>query len=110
MGLSNAPAVFQAEMNQFFGSHLNTCLCIYLDDILLISKTEEEHFQHLRLVLDILKRNDLKATISKCDFFKSELQILGHLVPAARMQPDHPMGQLFQTGQFQRMCMRCAVF
>jgi hypothetical protein len=47
MGLSNAPAVFQAEMSQLFGPHLHKCVCIYLDDILIFSKTEEEHFQHL---------------------------------------------------------------
>jgi hypothetical protein len=88
MGLSNAPAVFQAEMNQFFGPNLNKCVCIYLDDILIFSKAEEEHFKHLRLVLDVLNRNDFKAKLSKCDFFKNELKFLGHIVSAAGMQPD----------------------
>jgi hypothetical protein len=88
MGLSNAPAVFQAETNQFLGPHPNKCVCIYLDDILIFSKTQEEHFQHSRLVLDILKGNDLKAKLSKCDFFKSEHTFLAHIVSAAGMQPD----------------------
>jgi hypothetical protein len=69
MGLSNVPAVFEAEMNQCFGPHRNKCVCIYLDDIPIFSKTEGEHFQHLLLVLDILKRDDLNAKVRKCDFF-----------------------------------------
>jgi hypothetical protein len=88
MGLTNAPAVFQAEMNKVFGPHLNKCVCIYLDDVLVFSKTEEDHFQHLQLVLDILKRHDLKAKLSKCEFFQKELKFLGHIVSEAGMRPD----------------------
>jgi hypothetical protein len=80
MGLSNVPAVFEAEMNQCFGLHHNKCVCIYLDDIPIFSKTEDEHFQHLLLVLDIPKTDDLKAKVRKCDFFMSELMVLGHIV------------------------------
>jgi hypothetical protein len=52
MGLTNAPAVFQAQMNHMFGPHLHRFVCISLDDILISSKTEDEHFNHLQKVLD----------------------------------------------------------
>jgi hypothetical protein len=56
--------------------------------VLIFSRTEEEHFQHLEIVLDLLYRYSLKAKRSKCDFFKSELKFLGHIVSAKGMQPD----------------------
>jgi hypothetical protein len=56
MGLSNAPAVFQSVMNRLFFPHLNKCVCIYLDDILVFSKTEDEHYAHLSQVLAALRQ------------------------------------------------------
>jgi hypothetical protein len=88
MGLTNAPAVFQTKMNTLFGKHVNRWVCIYLDDVLIFSKTEEEHFQHIRWVLDILQKNGLKAKNSKCEFFKTELKFLGHIVSENGMKPD----------------------
>jgi hypothetical protein len=88
MGLTNAPAVFQAQMNQMVGPHLNRFVCIYLDDILIFSKTEDEHFHHLQQVLHTLRQKELKAKLSKCDFFKDELKFLGHIVSAKGIQPD----------------------
>ena len=52
MGLCNAPAVFQAAMNRIFGSYMNKFVCVYLDDILIYSNSEEEHLEHLRIVLE----------------------------------------------------------
>jgi len=54
-GLTNAPAVFQHAMNRVFGTHVSKCVCVYLDDILMFSRTKEEHFQHLELVLKLLR-------------------------------------------------------
>ena len=93
MGLSNAPAVFQAAMhfiamNKVFGPLLNKCVCVYLDDILVFSKTPEDHLQHLEKVLTILKQQNLKAKRKKCEFFKPELKFLGHIVSASGMRPD----------------------
>ena len=88
MGLSNAPAVFQAAMNKVFGSLLNKCVCVYLDDILIFSKTPEEHLRHVEQVLTILRDNNLKAKRAKCEFFKPELKFLGHIVSAGGMRPD----------------------
>ena len=87
-GLTNAPAVFQHMMNNIFRPYLNKFVCVYLDDILVYSKTPEEHLQHLRIVLNILKQHGFKARPSKCEFFKPELKFLGHIVGATGMKPD----------------------
>ena len=87
-GLTNAPTVFQHAMNRVFGTHLNKCVCVYLDDILIFSRSEEEHFQHLEMVLKLLRDSKLFAKMKKCDFFKPELKYLGHVVSTAGIKPD----------------------
>jgi hypothetical protein len=81
-GLCNAPAMFQSLMHSVFGKALNKYVCVYLDDILVFSKTKEEHLQHLRMVFDTLRTNGLRARREKCEFFKPELKFLGHIVSA----------------------------
>ena len=78
-GLTNAPATFQAVMNRMFG-HLHEFCVVYLDDILIFSKTPEEHEKHLDTVLQILEREGLYAKLKKCDFNKPELLYLGHII------------------------------
>jgi Reverse transcriptase (RNA-dependent DNA polymerase)/RNase H-like domain found in reverse transcriptase/Integrase zinc binding domain/Aspartyl protease len=87
-GLTNAPAVFQSIMNKLFGPGLNKFLCVYLDDLLVFSKTPEEHLQHLKWVFDRLTTSKLKARESKCHFFRRKLNFLGHVVSAEGMAPD----------------------
>ena len=87
-GLSNAPAVFQAVMNKLFGKALNKFVCVYLDDILVFSKTPEEHIEHLRWVLEKLRSTGLKAKLAKCHFFCAKLKFLGHEVSAQGLGPD----------------------
>ena len=79
-GLTNAPATFQAVMNSIFRKHLGKFVLVYLDDILIFSKNPEEHAQHLRIVLDIIRQHKLYAKMPKCEFNKPELQFLGHIV------------------------------
>jgi len=79
-GLTNAPATFQATMNNIFRQHVGKFVLVYLDDILIFSKTEAEHKQHLDAVLQLLRDNKLYAKMSKCQFFQEELAYLGHLV------------------------------
>ena len=67
-------------MNKVFQAHLGKFCLVYLDDILIFSKTEEEHLEHLRQVLDLLREHRFYAKISKCHFFKDELEYLGHIV------------------------------
>ena len=87
-GLTNAPSIFQTLMNDLFRENLNKFMCIYLDDILLFSKTVEEHFAHLTWVLDTLREAGFKACRVKCDFFRKELKFLGHIVSAQGVAPD----------------------
>ncbi|MEO0804518.1 MAG: retropepsin-like aspartic protease/reverse transcriptase, partial [Cyanobacteria bacterium J06642_2] len=96
MGLCNAPAVFQSAMNQIFAEQLNRFLCVYLDDLLIFSKSEDEHFEHLREVLHLLRANNRKAKMRKCEFFKRELKFLGHIVSAKGVKPDPKKVQVLQ--------------
>ncbi|KAH7621093.1 putative Transposon Tf2-9 polyprotein [Nannochloris sp. 'desiccata'] len=79
-GLSNAPATFSRLMMEIFKDYLYDFVLVYLDDILIFSKDEEEHEKHVRLVLDRLKEHNLIAKLSKCSFFQAEVEYLGFVV------------------------------
>jgi hypothetical protein len=80
MGLTNAPAEFMALMENTFRSELNQFVLVFLDDILVFSRTLEEHEEHLRVVLQRLREQKLFAKLSKCCFFRREVEFLGHFV------------------------------
>jgi hypothetical protein len=80
MGLTNAPAAFMALMENTFREELDKFVLVFLDDILVYSKTLEEHEQHLRVVLERLREKKLYAKLSKCQFFRQEVEFLGHYV------------------------------
>ena len=82
-GLTNAPATFMRLMNPIFHEYLDKFIIIYIDDILVYSKTDEEHDEHLRLVLTKLRDHRLYAKFSKCEFWLKKLIFLGHVVSAA---------------------------
>ncbi|GIL68882.1 hypothetical protein Vafri_22136, partial [Volvox africanus] len=88
-GLVNAPATFQAAMNRIFGPYIDRFVVCYLDDILVYSRTREEHLQHLRLVLDVLRREQLYAKLPKCHWLQPQVEYLGHIVSVdgVRMDP-----------------------
>ncbi|MGQ3144897.1 reverse transcriptase family protein, partial [Rhizobium oryzihabitans] len=79
-GLTNAPATFQRVMNNAFADVINGCALVYIDDILIMSKSVPEHFNHLRRVLELLRKHQFKAKLSKCEFLKTALKFLGHIV------------------------------
>ncbi|GBG88911.1 hypothetical protein CBR_g48523 [Chara braunii] len=79
-GLTNAPATFQAAMTTEFRDLLDRCVLIYLDDILVYSRTLDEHIVHLHVVFDRLRLAKYKANRDKCEFAKQELEYLGHFV------------------------------
>ena len=83
MGLTNAPAEFMALMENTFREELNRFVLVFLDDILIYSRTLEEHEQHLRTVLGRLKEQKLYAKLSKCQFMRQEVEFLGHYVGRA---------------------------
>ncbi len=79
-GLTNAPATFSRLMNYIFMDYLDKFVVVYLDDILVFSKNEEEHAEHLRLVLEKLREHQLYAKFSKCEFWLPEVTYLGHVI------------------------------
>jgi hypothetical protein len=87
-GLTNAPSTFQRVMNQVFQKQLNKFVLIYLDDILIFSKTAEEHIKHIEEVLEVIAKNDLSLKETKCHFFQQELKFLGHIISRDGIRPD----------------------
>nr|GEX84657.1 hypothetical protein [Tanacetum cinerariifolium] len=79
-GLTNVPAVFMDLMNKVCRPYLNKFVIVFIDDILINFKTREEHVEHLRLVLELLKKEKLYAKFSKCEFWLREVQFLGHMI------------------------------
>ncbi|KAI3695668.1 hypothetical protein L1987_78667 [Smallanthus sonchifolius] len=79
-GLTNAPAVFMDLMNRVCKPYLDQFVIVFIDDILIYSKNKEKHEEHLRLILELLKQEQLYAKFSKCEFWIREFQFLGHMV------------------------------
>ena len=82
-GLTNAPAHFMYLMNLVFLPELDKFVVIFIDDILIFSKNEEEHAEHLRIVLQRLREHKLYAKFSKCDFWLKKVRFLGHIISAS---------------------------
>jgi hypothetical protein len=87
-GLTNAPAVFMDLMNRVCRAFLDKSVIVFIDDILIYSKNEKEHEQHLRDVLEVLRREKLYAKFSKCEFWLQEVQFLGHVVSKDGVKVD----------------------
>jgi hypothetical protein len=87
-GLTNAPAYFMNIMNKVFMDELDKCVIVFIDDILVFSKTDEEHEEHLRTVLGKLRQHQLYAKFSKCEFWMEEVTFLGHVLLAKGVAVD----------------------
>ncbi|GJU45351.1 putative reverse transcriptase domain-containing protein [Tanacetum coccineum] len=87
-GLTNAPAVFMDLMNRVCRPYLDKFMIVFIDDILIYSKTNEEHDVHLRLILELLKKEELDAKFSKCDFWLSKVQFLGYVINSEGIHVD----------------------
>jgi hypothetical protein len=79
-GLTNAPAFFMNMMNSVFMDYLNKFVVVFIDDILIYSQSEEEHADHLKMVLQRLREHQLYANLSKCEFWIDEVLFLGHII------------------------------
>ena len=80
MILSNAPAYFTDLMDRVFRDFLDSCVIVFLGDILDNSKDEASHAIHLRKVLELLREHDLRIEYSKCHFWESEVRFQGHVI------------------------------
>jgi hypothetical protein len=95
-GLTNAPAYFMYLMNKVFMEYLDKFVVVFIDDILIFSKTEEDHEMHLRLVLEKLRTHQLYAKFNKCEFWLSKVAFLGHVISPGgiSVDPDKVRGVL----------------
>ena len=82
-GLTNAPMVFMDLKHRVFQPYLDRFVVVFVDDILIYSKSEEEHEGHWRIVLQTLRDNQLYAKFNKCEFWLIEVKFLGHVVLAS---------------------------
>ncbi len=87
-GLTNAPATFSRLMATLLRPYLDRFVVVYLDDICIFSNTVDEHIQHVRMVLEILKREGLCAKLSKCSFFQPTIEYLGHTIGNGKLTAD----------------------
>jgi hypothetical protein len=87
-GLSNAPIVFMFLMNDILIEYLDKFVIVFLYDILIYSKSEEEHEQHLRMVLQVLREHQLYDKLSKCSFYQKQIHYLGHIIPEEGITVD----------------------
>ena len=86
--LTNASTAFMDLMHRVFQPYLDQFVVIFVDDILIYSKSKEEQEFHLRIVLQILRDHQLYAKFSKCEFWLTEMRFLGHVVSASSVSVD----------------------
>ena len=84
----NAPATFQAYINNVLREYLDVFMVIYLDDIAVYSKTEAEHVGHITKVLQAIKNAGLRLKPEKCQFYQKEIEFLGFIVSEYRLKMD----------------------
>ena len=87
-GLTNAPAAFMDMMNRVFKEFLDQFVIVFIDDILVYSKSSKDHEEHLRVVLQTLREHSLYAKFSKCEFWLSRVTFLGHIVSGEGISVD----------------------
>nr|GEW78063.1 reverse transcriptase domain-containing protein [Tanacetum cinerariifolium] len=96
-GLTNAPAVFMDLMNQVCKPYLDKFMIVFIDDILIYSKDEKDHEEHLKVILELLKKEELYAKFSKCEFWIPKVQFLGHVIDSQGLSKiAKPMTKLTQ--------------
>nr|GEV45935.1 putative reverse transcriptase domain-containing protein [Tanacetum cinerariifolium] len=87
-GLTNAPVVFMNLMNRVCKPYLDKFMIVFIDDILIYSKNKQEHEEHLKLILELLKKEQLYAKFSKCEFWIPKVQFLGHMIESQGIHVD----------------------
>ena len=87
-GLTNSPVIFMDYMNRIFRPYLDKFVVVFIYDILIYSRTKEEHKEHLKVVLGILRENKLYAKLFKCELWMEEVKFLGHVVSQGGIAVD----------------------
>ncbi|GJW59331.1 putative reverse transcriptase domain-containing protein [Tanacetum coccineum] len=87
-GLTNAPAVFMDLMNRVCKPYLDKFVIVFIDDILIYSKDEKEHEEHLKAILELFKKEQLYAKFLKCEFWIWKVQFLGHIIDSRGVHVD----------------------
>nr|GFA68347.1 putative reverse transcriptase domain-containing protein [Tanacetum cinerariifolium] len=87
-GLTNTPTVFMDLMNRVCKPYLDKFVIVFIDDIFIYSKYEKEHEEHLKAILELLKKEELYAKFSKCDFWIPKVQFLGHVIDSQGIHVD----------------------
>ncbi|GJZ14749.1 putative reverse transcriptase domain-containing protein [Tanacetum coccineum] len=87
-GLINAPAVFMDLMNRVCKPYLDKFVIVFIDDILIYLKNKQEHEEHIKLIFGLLKKEELYAKFSKCEFWISKVQFLGHVIDSKGIHVD----------------------
>lgn len=88
MGLTNACATFQRLMNTVLGDLIDKVCLVYLDDIIIFSNSKEEHLAHVKLVIDRLRKYNLKIKLSKCKFAQTRIEYLSHIIENGTIMPN----------------------
>jgi Reverse transcriptase (RNA-dependent DNA polymerase) len=108
-GLPNAPSVFQAQMNDVFREFLDDFVMVSLDDIIIHSKSEEEHVQHVETVLQKVKNDALFGKLSICHFNETEVDFLGHSDAEGIKMQKCKVVRPFRSGHDQRTSEICSL-
>nr|GFA23674.1 putative reverse transcriptase domain-containing protein [Tanacetum cinerariifolium] len=87
-GLTNAPTIFMDLMNRVCKPYLDKFMIVFIDDILIYSKDEKEHEEHLKAILELLKKEELYAKFSKCEFWIPKVQFLHHVIDSQGIHVD----------------------
>ena len=87
-GLTNASAAFMDLMNRVLRNYLDTFVIVFIDDFLIYSKSEDDHMNHLRIVLQVLKDHQLYSKFSKCEFWLRSVAFLGHIFSSVGIEVD----------------------
>ncbi|KAL0333111.1 UNVERIFIED_CONTAM: RNA-directed DNA polymerase [Sesamum calycinum] len=96
--LTNAPTAFMALMNHTFQEYLDKFVIVFIDDMV-YSKNREEHEQHLRIILQILKEKELYAKLSKCEFWVNQVVFLGHVISGDGVMPGSSKVKAIMEGR-----------